>query len=118
VTSGGSNPDTSRSSTINLDTITTRQQVFADWLKADSTIDNSKVGLVKLQILVANNISWTDTLLDSYYTNRGHKWNSIAPYPLSYLDWGQQRDRVPGRSQTSPESGTKHPNQGIFCHLS
>jgi hypothetical protein len=88
VTSGGQDPDTSRTGTVNLDTITIRQHVFTDWIKADSTIDKSRVGLDKLHILVANNISWTDSLLDSYYTNRNHKWNSIAPYPLSYLNWG------------------------------
>jgi hypothetical protein len=91
VATGGEDPDPVARmlmGTITVDSITIRQQLFADMLKPDSTVDQTKVGLSKLHIFVSNNISWTDTLLNSYYHNYNHHWNSIAPYPLSYLNWG------------------------------
>jgi hypothetical protein len=93
MASGGSDPDARPVhplfvGTIGVDTITIRQQLFADMLKADSTVDQTKVGLDKMRIYVSNNISWTDTLLNSYYKNYDHVWNTVGPYQLSYLDWG------------------------------
>jgi hypothetical protein len=91
VATGGEDPDPVARmlmGTITVDSITIRQQVFADMLKPDSTVDQTKVGLSKLHIFVSNNISWTDTLLNSYYHNYNNHWNTIAPYPLSYLNWG------------------------------
>ncbi len=73
---------------IGVDTITIKQQVFADWINPDSTINNTKVGLDKLKIYVSNNVEWTDTLLNAYYTNRGNAWNTVGPYPIGMLNWG------------------------------
>ncbi|MGA9120391.1 MAG: T9SS type A sorting domain-containing protein [Bacteroidota bacterium] len=92
VATGGQDPDGRTGhpmymGTISVDTITIRQQVFADMINPDSTIDNTKVGLDKMHIYVSNNISWTDPLLDSYFKNEGNVWNSVGPYPLSYLTW-------------------------------
>jgi len=93
VAVGGQDPDGAQGKPmymglITVDTITIRQQVFTDWIKPDSTIDNTLVGLDKMKIYVADNIEWTDPLLNSYYTNAGNHWNATNPYPLSYLDWG------------------------------
>ncbi len=87
VVFGGSGPYRGLTGAITVDSITLRQQLFADMIKPDLTVDLSKVGLSKLRIFVSDNIYWTDTLLNSYYTNRDHHWNAIAPYPLSYLYW-------------------------------
>jgi hypothetical protein len=73
--------------TISVDTITIRQQLFADMIRPDSTADQTKIGLNKMRIYVSNNICWTDTLLNSYYRNYSNHWNNIGPYPLSYLNW-------------------------------
>jgi hypothetical protein len=93
VAVGGQDPDGSQGhpmymGTISVDTITIRQQLFTDMIKSDSTVDNTKVGLGVMKIYVSNNISWTDTLLNAYYTNRGNVWNTTAQWPLSYLNWG------------------------------
>ncbi len=88
VNLAGSGPYKGLTGAITVDSITIRQQLFADMLKADSTVDQAKVGLNKLHIYVSNNIYWTDTLLNSYYKNYDHHWNTVAPYPLSYLNWG------------------------------
>jgi hypothetical protein len=87
VVSGGSGPYRGLTGAITVDSITIRQQLFADMIKPDSTVDESKVGLSRLRIFVSDNIYWTDTLLNSYYKNYNHHWNAIAPYPLSYLNW-------------------------------
>jgi hypothetical protein len=93
VATGGQDPDGSQGhpmymGTISVDTITIRQQLFADMIKADSTADVTKVGFAKMRIYVSNNISWTDPLLTPYYTNASHVWNATNNYPLSYLTWG------------------------------
>ncbi len=93
VATGGQDPDGKAGApvfmgTISVDTITIRQQLFADMIKVDSTVDLTKVGLNKMRIYVSNNISWTDTLLNSYYTNRGHVWNTAGSYQQSFLNWG------------------------------
>jgi hypothetical protein len=120
VTTGGANPDTSRTGTINLDSITIRQQVFTDWILPDSTIDNTKVGLDKLKIYVTDNIDWTDSLLNAYYTNRGNAWNTVGPYPLSRLDWGGlgkgpwQITNIPGIFMNTRTAGLFKDHQNIW----
>jgi hypothetical protein len=95
VATGGQDPDgragaAVKMGTISVDTITIKQQLFSDMINPDSTVDQTKVGLDKMKIYVSNNISWTDTLLNSYYTNRGNVWNTVGPYQLSYLNWGNR----------------------------
>jgi hypothetical protein len=95
VATGGQDPDGKAPpghpmymGTISVDTVTIRQQLFPDMIKVDSTADQAKVGFAAMRIYVSNNISWTDTLLNAYYTNRNHVWNATNNYPLSYLTWG------------------------------
>ena len=83
VTTSGQDPNHLLMGTISIDTITTSQLLFPDMIA-----DMSTVALSRLRIFVSNNISWTDTLLNAYYTNRNNDWNNVGPYPLSYLNWG------------------------------
>jgi hypothetical protein len=95
VATGGQDPDGRPGApvfmgTISVDTITIRQQLFADMIKADSTADTSKVGLNHMRIYVSNNISWTDPLLTPYFTNAGSTWNTVGAFQISNLTWGNK----------------------------
>lgn len=115
VAVGGQDPDGSQGhpvymGLISVDTITTRQQLFPD-MKADTTT----VAFNKMHIYVSNNIYWTDTLLNSYYLNYNNHWNTLHPYPLSYLTWATLV-AVRGRSTTSPAGGRIHARSTCLRH--
>jgi len=87
TTCGGDDPDGLFMGTINVDTVSDGVQVPPEFRAPDGSVNQSLVGLHKMKVFVSNNISWTDSLLDSYYTNRNNAWNTVGPYPLSYLVW-------------------------------
>jgi hypothetical protein len=83
-----------RYSTMNLDTLTqvsgstaTHINIQPEFLLPDGTVDPAKCGLDKIKIFISNNVQYTDTILNAYYLNRGMKYNSVGPYPVSYLTW-------------------------------
>src|SRR3972149_6686287 len=86
VATGGQDPDALLMGTIQIDTITYRQEVHPQYRVDEFTLTDD-VSLDKIKVLVADNIYWTDPLLDTYYNNVGNAYNDIGPYPVSYLTW-------------------------------
>jgi hypothetical protein len=49
------------------------------------------VGLDRMKVFVSNNVNYNDTLMNSYYLNENNAFNTVGPYPVSYLNyyrWG------------------------------
>ena len=91
VTGSGQDPDGEFMSTINVDTITVPVLVQPEYYaSADSSSYTDAVGLDKMKIFVSNNINFNDPLLNTYYENTGNAYNTVGPYPISYLNWGGQ----------------------------
>jgi hypothetical protein len=101
VATGGQDPDKGMlQGTIELDTLYIQSgslknhiMVQPEYLNADSTINQSKLGIAQMKELVSNNIQWTDTVaLAPYYKNIANKYgtdavNGITGCALSYLTW-------------------------------
>ena len=76
---------------INIDTtnspgskVLVQPQYYAS---ADSTHYTSDVGLDRMRVFVSNNIHYEDTLMNRYYRNENNAYNTVGPYPVSYLNW-------------------------------
>jgi hypothetical protein len=88
------NEDTDRreyTSTINIDTtnspgsrILVQPQYYAT---ADSSTYTADVGLERMKVFVSNNVSYDDTVMNRYYLNENNAYNTLGPYPVSYLNW-------------------------------
>jgi hypothetical protein len=96
VVLSGQDPDHSLTSTINIDSnsATNGLVVQAKYLNADSTINQSILGLHKLQIFVSNNVNYYDPqLISGYYHSSTYiladTGNPAAPFNAipSYIDW-------------------------------
>jgi hypothetical protein len=95
VATGGQDPDKGMLfGTMSLDTLTqvggsktAHINIQAEFLKADGTVDESKCGLDKIKAFISNNVQYTDTILNAYFKNYKNKYNSVGPYPVSYLTW-------------------------------
>jgi hypothetical protein len=93
-------------STIDLDTLYVTDgslknhiQVQANYLNADSTINQSLLGLSNQHEFVYNNMHYTDTtMLDAYYLNQGGFFDTSyvgMPYPASYVNWSGKAPIAP-----------------------
>ncbi len=88
------NEDTDRrefQSTIDIDTtnspgsrVLVQPQYYAT---ADSTQYTADVGLERMRVFISNNVTYNDTLLNRYYLNENNAYNTVGPYPVSYLNW-------------------------------
>jgi hypothetical protein len=88
------NEDTDRrefTGTINIDTtdspgsrILVQPQYYA---AADSSRYTADVGLDRMKVFVSNNVNYNDTLMNRYYLNENNAYNTVGPYPVSYLNW-------------------------------
>jgi hypothetical protein len=38
-------------------------------------------------VFVSNNVSYDDTVMNRYYLNENNAYNTLGPYPVSYLNW-------------------------------
>jgi len=82
-------------STINLDTTNSpgsTVMVQPQYRTADLKGYTADVGLDREKVFVSNNVNYDDPLMDSYYLNRNFAYNSVGPYPVSYLNyygWGK-----------------------------
>jgi len=50
------------------------------------------VGLDRMKVFISNNINYNDTLMNRYYVNENNAYNTVGPYPVSYLNyyrWGK-----------------------------
>jgi hypothetical protein len=77
-------------STMNLDTLTREYghiNAQPEFLLPDGTVDPAKCGLDKMKIFISNNVQYTDTILNAYYKNYGHKYNNYTDHPVSFLTW-------------------------------
>jgi hypothetical protein len=45
------------------------------------------VGLDRMKVFVSNNVHYNDTLMNRYYLNENNAYNTVGPYPVSYLNW-------------------------------
>lgn len=77
--------------TINIDTtnspgsrVLVQPQYYAT---ADSTQYTADVGLDRMKVFISNNVNYNDTLMNRYYFNENNGYNTVGPYPVSYLNW-------------------------------
>ncbi|HTY00100.1 MAG TPA: T9SS type A sorting domain-containing protein [Bacteroidota bacterium] len=87
ITPQGFDPDSLLFGTINIDTLKSSVLVQPEYRNLDGSVNLALLGPERMRIFASNNIFWTDTLLNAYYTNRNNAWNSVGPYPLSYLNY-------------------------------
>lgn len=90
VATGGQDPDALFMGVINIDTITAKQQVMAEYLDADSNLVGDAADMNKYKILIADNVNYNtpELVTNGYYT--GGFNSEAAPYdtqPVSYLNW-------------------------------
>ena len=78
-------------STINIDTtdspgsrVLVQPQYYAT---PDSTRYTADVGLDRMIVFVSNNVNYNDSLMNRYYLNENNAYNTVGPYPVSYLNW-------------------------------
>jgi hypothetical protein len=78
-------------STINIDStnsegsnVRVQAQYYAT---ADSNSYTDAVDPSNMKVFISNNVNYNDPLLIPYYTNAGNVYNTVGPYPLSYLTW-------------------------------
>ncbi len=87
------NEDTDRkefTSTINIDTTNSTGstvKVQPQYRSPDHKGYTADVGLDRMKVFVSNNVNYNDTVMNSYYLNEHNAYNSVGPYPVSYLDW-------------------------------
>ena len=86
------NEDTDRkehTSTINIDTTNSpgSQIMVQPQFRTASGGYTADVGLDRMKVFVSNNVNYNDTLMNKYYLNENNTYNTIGPYPVSYLNW-------------------------------
>jgi hypothetical protein len=110
-------------STINLDTLylsggslTNHIIVAPKYQNADSTINQSLLGLGNMIEFVADNMHYTDTtMLDAYYLNQGGFFDTSyvgQPYPASYVNWSGKAPIAP--IQNVPGEWMNWRTKGLF----
>jgi hypothetical protein len=87
------NEDTDRkeyTSTINIDTTNSSGSkilVQPQYRSADLKGYTDDVGLDRMKVFVSNNVNYNDPLMNSYYLNENNAYNTVGPYPVSYVNW-------------------------------
>ena len=87
------NEDTDKkefTSTINLDTTNSAGStimVQPQYRSSDQKGYTLDVGLDKMKVFVSNNVNYNDPLMNSYYLNENNAYDTLGPYPVSYVNW-------------------------------
>ena len=86
------NEDTDRkehTSTINIDTTNSPGSTIMvqPQFRTANGGYTADVGLDRMKVFVSNNVNYNDTLMNSYYLNENNAYNTVGPYPVSYLNW-------------------------------
>ena len=87
----GEDPDTLITSTIDIDSVnspgsTATVKVQQEYYTPDSSSYTAALNPGKMKVFISNNIHYSDTLLNKYYTTDAY--NALSRnYPLSYLKW-------------------------------
>jgi len=87
------NEDTDKkefTSTINIDTTNSPGStimVQPQYRTADLKGYTANVGLDRMEVFVSNNVNYNDTLMNRYYLNENNAFNTVGPYPISYVNW-------------------------------
>ena len=77
-------------SAINIDTTNapgSKVMVQPQYRTADLKGYTADVGLDNVRVFVSNNVYYNDPLMDGYYHNVNNLYNTVGPYPVSYLNW-------------------------------
>jgi len=77
-------------STINIDTtngVGSKVMVQPQYRTPDGKGYTVDVGLERVKVFVSNNVNYNDPLMNKYYLNENNAYNSVGPYPVSYLNW-------------------------------
>jgi Secretion system C-terminal sorting domain len=79
-------------STINIDTTNSPgSTIMVQPQFRTATGYTADVGLDRMKVFVSNNVNYNDTLMNRYYLNENNAYNTVGPYPVSYLNyyrWG------------------------------
>ncbi len=87
------NEDTDKkihTSTINIDTTDSpgsKIMVQPQYRTADLKGYTADVGLDRMKVFVSNNVNYNDPVMNSYYLNENNAYNTVGPYPVSYVNW-------------------------------
>lgn len=77
-------------SAINIDTTNapgSKVMVQPQYRTADLKGYTADVGLDNVRVFVSNNVYYNDPLMNGYYHNVNNTYNTVGPYPVSYLNW-------------------------------